>query len=130
MCFPFLSFPFFFFLHFSWIFLSECFNPMIKLSLSHFPKICYKALKSRKDSTSTLSLVINRVRFKKKLQKKVHNQHATGDETQKTTNFDGIVSFTLHCCYIYFHCSYLYSYYDSSRTLCIQCWVSAFHTEF
>ncbi len=27
----------------------------------------------------------------------------------------------LHCCYIDFHCSYLYSYYNSSRTLCIKC---------
>ncbi len=32
-------------------------------------------------------------------------------------------------CKIYFHCSYLYNYYDYSRTLCIKCWVSAFHTE-
>ncbi len=30
----------------------------------------------------------------------------------------------LHCCYIYFHCSYLYSYYSSFRTLCIQWWDS------
>jgi hypothetical protein len=36
----------------------------------------------------------------------------------------------LHCCYIDFHCSYLYSYYNSSRTLCIKCWDSAFRTEF
>jgi hypothetical protein len=28
-----------------------------------------------------------------------------------------------------FHCSYLYSYYNSSRTLCIKCWDSAFRTE-
>ncbi len=35
----------------------------------------------------------------------------------------------LHCCYIHFHCSYLYSYYNSSRTLCIKCWDSAFRTE-
>ncbi len=35
----------------------------------------------------------------------------------------------LHCCYIDFHCSYLYSYYNSSRTLCIKCWDSAFRTE-
>jgi hypothetical protein len=32
----------------------------------------------------------------------------------------------LHCCYIDFHCSYLYSYYISSRTLCIKWWDSAF----
>ncbi len=34
----------------------------------------------------------------------------------------------LHCCYLDFHCSYWYSYYDSFRTLCIKC--SAFCTEF
>jgi len=33
----------------------------------------------------------------------------------------------LYCCYIDFHCSYLYSYYNSFRTLCIKCWV---RTEF
>jgi hypothetical protein len=41
----------------------------------------------------------------------------------------GFLSFTmpsvfpgrLHCCYIDFHCSYMYSYYNSSRTLCIKC---------
>jgi hypothetical protein len=37
----------------------------------------------------------------------------------------------LHCCYIDFHCSYLYSYYyDSSQTLNIKCSYSAFRTEF
>ncbi len=36
----------------------------------------------------------------------------------------------LHCCYIVFHCSYLYSCYNSSLTLCIKCWISAFRTEF
>jgi len=35
----------------------------------------------------------------------------------------------LHCCYIDFHCSYLYSYYNSSRTLCIKCWDSALRSE-
>jgi hypothetical protein len=41
-----------------------------------------------------------------------------GGETQKTINFGGKLSFILsflvparlHCCYIYFHCSYLYNY--------------------
>ncbi len=28
----------------------------------------------------------------------------------------------LHCCYIYFYWSYLYNYYNYSRTLCIKCW--------
>jgi hypothetical protein len=37
----------------------------------------------------------------------------------------------LHCCcYIDFHCSYLYNYYNSSRPLCIKCWDSAFRTKF
>ncbi len=36
----------------------------------------------------------------------------------------------IHCCYINFHCSYVYSYYNSSRTLCIKCWDSAYSTEF
>jgi len=36
----------------------------------------------------------------------------------------------LHCCYIDFHCSDLYSYYNSSRVLCTKCWDSAFRTEF
>jgi hypothetical protein len=32
--------------------------------------------------------------------------------------------------HIYFHCSYLYIYYNYySRTLCIKCWVSAFHSK-
>jgi hypothetical protein len=45
--------------------------------------------------------------------KKVHD-HSRGDETQKTINFGGKLSFILsflfperlHCCYICFHCSY------------------------
>jgi hypothetical protein len=36
----------------------------------------------------------------------------------------------LHCCDIDFHCSYLYTYCNSSRTLCIKCWDSASRTEF
>jgi hypothetical protein len=27
--------------------------------------------------------------------------------------------------YIYFHCSYLYKYYNYSRTLCSKCWISS-----
>jgi hypothetical protein len=30
---------------------------------------------------------------------------------------------------MHFHCSYLYTYYKYSRTLCIKCWVSKFHTK-
>ncbi len=56
-----------------------------------------------------------------------------GDETQKTINFGRKLSFPfperLQCCYIYFHCSYLYNYYNTSPTLCDRRWVSAFHTE-
>ncbi len=49
---------------------------------------------------------------------------------RKLNNYDGgswvppcrsSLSDRLHCCsYIDFHCSYLYSYYNSSRTLCIK----------
>ncbi len=35
----------------------------------------------------------------------------------------------LHSCYIYFHCSYLYNYYNYIQTLCIKRWVLVFHTE-
>jgi hypothetical protein len=64
------------------------------------PRILYikteLTLKSRKDSTSTLSLVINKGEIQKESSTKVHKSHATtGDETQKTTNFDGFLSFTL-----------------------------------
>jgi len=34
-----------------------------------------------------------------------------------------------HYCYIYFHNSHLYNYYNSSQTLWIKCWVSTFHTK-
>jgi hypothetical protein len=62
-----------------------------------------------------------------------------GGETKKTINFDdswvsSSLSFLperLHCYYyIDFHCSYLYSYYNSSQTLCITCWDSSFRAEF
>jgi hypothetical protein len=36
----------------------------------------------------------------------------------------------LHCCYIVFHSSSLYSYWNSSRTLSIKSWDSAIRTEF
>jgi hypothetical protein len=35
----------------------------------------------------------------------------------------------LHCCYIDFHYSYMYRYYNSSWTLCIKCWDLAFPPE-
>jgi hypothetical protein len=99
------------------------------------------SVKWGKDNTSTLSLVIHRVRFKKKkknLQKTTLAFKGMGGETQKTINFDGssvspCLSFFLRAstaCYIHFRCSYLYSYYNSSRTFWIKCWDSAFRTEF
>jgi hypothetical protein len=100
------------------------------------------SVKSGKDSTRTLSLVIHRVRFKTRFKTKPAKMYISIQqgvkETQKTVNFDGFLSFTLsfffpdhlHCCYIDFHCSYLYSYYNCSRSLCIKCWDSAFRTEF
>jgi hypothetical protein len=53
----------------------------------------------------------------------------TGTQTSFSTNFDLKLSFILsflsperlHCCYIYFHCSYRYNYYNYTRTLCIKC---------
>ncbi len=78
-----------------------------------------------KDSTSALSLVIHRVRLKKILQK---------NTLTFNWGWNPLLSFVfpkpLHCCYIDFHCSYLYSYYNSSRTFCIKCWDSTFRTEF
>jgi len=60
-------------------------------------------------------------------------------QTSFDTNFGGKLSFIpsilfswrppLLPHYIYFHWSYLINYYNYSRTLCINCWVSAFHTE-
>ncbi len=99
--------------------------------------INYLCVKSGKDGTSTLSLVIHRVRLKKNLQKGELPLKG-GGETQKTINFDGswvspCLNFfpeRLHCCYLDFYCSYLYSFYNSSRTLYIKCWDSAFRTEF
>ncbi len=61
----------------------------------------------------------------------------TGTQTSFSTNFGDTLSFImcflfperLHCYYIYFQCSDLYKYYNYSWTLCIKCWVSAFHTQ-
>ncbi len=52
-----------------------------------------------------------------------------GLSTFTLTWMDGFLSFTLsflfpqrlHWCYIDLHCSYLYSYYNCSPTLCIKC---------
>ncbi len=71
--------------------------------------------------------------------KKVHyKERLWNPKKNEEQTPQGFLSFTLsffspellHCYYIYFHCSYLCSYYNSSRTLCIKCWVSVFHPEF
>ncbi len=60
---------------------------------------------------------------------KILQKVITGTQTSFSTNFGGKLSFILcfllperlHCCYIYFHSSYLYNYYNYSQTLCIKC---------
>jgi hypothetical protein len=55
--------------------------------------------------------------IKKTCKKKDINIQGGEGETQKTINFSDKLSFNLsfisperlHCCYIYFHCSYLYN---------------------
>ncbi len=60
-----------------------------KIGTSFYMTILEISVKSGKDSTNTPSLVIHRVRFKKKTCIKVH-QHSRGrGETQKTIDFDG-----------------------------------------
>jgi hypothetical protein len=94
------------------------------------------SIKQRKHLT--MSLVIQRMRFeihgvrflKKHVQKCISIQGGLKLETQKTINFGGKLSFILSlpffflnvstCCYIYFHCSYLYNNYNYSRTLCLK----------
>jgi hypothetical protein len=61
---------------------------------------------------------------------KILHKEITRTQTSFSTNFSGKLSFILcflfperlHYCYIYFHCSYLYNYYNYSRTLCNMCW--------
>jgi hypothetical protein len=56
-----------------------------------------------------------------------------GGDTQKTINFGGKLSFIcllllcdrLDCCYVLYDWSYMYRYYNYSRTLCIKCWLLA-----
>jgi hypothetical protein len=69
--------------------------------------------------------------IRSKVRQTQHQNPQSWGGIQKTNNFGGRLSFILsflflerlHCCYIYFRCSYY------SRTLCIKCWVSAFRTE-
>jgi hypothetical protein len=83
------------------------------------------SVKSGKHGTSTLSLVQNRVRLKKNLQKStLAFKGVVGSNSEMRTTFCAKLSFhpvltpsfvfdgRLHCCYIYFHCSYLYNYYN------------------
>ncbi len=93
-------------------------------SLSPFIRI---SVKSGKDSTSTLTLVIHRVRFVKSLQKSTLAFKGRWNSGSPCLSF---FLERLHCCYIDFHCSYRYSYYNSSRTLCIKCWVLHFVLSF
>ncbi len=90
------------------------------------PRVCQTRniiefpLKSGKHSTWTLSLFQNRVR----LWKKNILSLQTGGQTQKCTTFCAKLSFNmfwnrlsffperLHWCYIYFHCPYIYNYYN------------------
>jgi hypothetical protein len=76
----------------------------------------------RKVSTSTLSLVQNRVRFLNNLQNSTLAFKGSNSEMHHfscQTEFHPVLNKSflfppdcLHCCYIYFHCSYLYNYYN------------------
>jgi hypothetical protein len=65
--------------HENWVLPKE--NPQKNLTIEI-------SIKLGKDSTGTLSLVIHRVRFKKKNLQKSTLAFKGGDETQKTINFD------------------------------------------
>ncbi len=100
--------------------------------MNHFdskiiPQTIEISVKSRKDTTSTLSLVIHRVRLKKNPQTSIL-AFKGGVKLRKPPCLSFVLE-SLYCRYIDFHCSYMYSYYNSSQTLCIQCWDSAFHSE-
>jgi hypothetical protein len=68
------------------------------------------------------------------LEMKILQSNITGTQSSFSTNFGGKLSFTLsflfperpHHCFIYFHCSYFFNYYNYSWTLCIKCWVSSY----
>jgi len=83
------------------------------------------SVKSGKHSTRTLSLVQNRVRLKKKLQKKYPKKPKTinplsikGGWNLEMHQFHLVFTLSflfperLHCYYRYLHCSYLYNYYN------------------
>jgi hypothetical protein len=88
--------------------------------LCHICCIIDFSVKSGKHGTITVSLVQNRVRFRRKPAKKKY----ISLQTQKCTTFCAQLSFILvlipsflflerlHCRYIYFRCSYMYNYYN------------------
>jgi hypothetical protein len=105
-------------------------NSMLALPTSSsilFPLALEMSYPWSKEKT-TLSLVINRVKFtqKKTGKKKYISIQERRGNSKKPSIFLMVfwVSERLHCCYIYFHYSYLDYYYKCSRTLCIECWVS------
>jgi len=116
-------------------------------TLSHIPTIClgewhrvrlHERRKTILKNKIKICLVIHRVRFFLKNLQKSTFSNQLGLKLTKIIKFwwvnwvSSYLSFfheRLHWCYIYFHCSYLYNYYNYSQTLCIKCWVSAFGTQ-
>jgi hypothetical protein len=88
--------------------------------------------KSGKDSTSTLSLVINRVRLKENLPKSTLAFKGGGGVLLKAVNFNNFLSFTLD----FFYPQHLHNYIFTPPTcratmlrFYISYQVSTFHTE-
>ncbi len=73
-------------------------------------------------------MVIHEVSFKNPYKKYIGIQGGRWGRDSKTINFCGKFSFILsflflehlQCCYIYFHYSYIYNYYNYCQTLCIK----------
>ncbi len=111
------------------------------------PKLLTRAFPSLNSKALNPNLLLGRVvetRMKKfkpnSFWRQIRSNKTLKCKLNFSTNFDGKLSFILsflfpelllisECCYIYFHCSYLYNNYSYSRTLCIKCRVSTFHTE-
>jgi hypothetical protein len=91
------------------------------------------SVKSGKDSTSALSFVIHRVGLRKNLIS-IQGGGRGGVKLWKPSklflSFHPVFLFSWASIDIDFHCSYLYSYYSSSRNLCIRSLDSAFRAEF
>jgi hypothetical protein len=64
---------------------------IISVEAAKSSRVLEISVKSGKESTNTLSLVIHRLRFEKNLQKSTltFKEGGPGVETQKTSNFDG-----------------------------------------